>query len=309
MRLQWTVVMGTGIISVTLALAHEDTISWILLALAGAAWIVLLVNASRALASRGRGRLTTAGETSALAAVPASAVLGSRLLIGGATGVAAALLVLAAAMWVALTGRQVGHARLPRTGAVFMVAVAPYSLAVLAAALGGARGRSWLAVIAFALCLLGIALYLVALARFDLAELRTGRGEHWVAGGAVAICALALAEISLAVPGSALSSAAPVLHTAAVVSWAVGIVWLVVLVAFELAAPRLGYDAHRWSTVFPVGMYGAASFETGRAANLSALVNFADVWAWVGVAVWLAVSLGALRTASSSRGRAPATPA
>ncbi len=305
MKLPWTVVMGTGIVSVTLALAHEDVLSWILFGIAGATWAVLVLVAARGFLNRGRGPFPAASDTSSLAAVAATAVLGSRLLIGGADALAAALLILAAAEWFVLAAIQARAGRLPHTGSVFIVAVAPYSLAVLAAALGVGRGRPWLAVVAFVLSLLGVVLYVVALARFELAELRHGRGDHWVAGGAVAICALALAEISQAVQGTELSATAPALHTAAVVSWGIGIGWLIVLVVFELAAPRAAYDAHRWSTVFPAGMYGACSFAVGRAANVSALVDFGDVWVWVAVAVWIAVALGTLRHAWTRR-RQPA---
>ena len=35
------------------------------------------------------------------------------------------------------------------------------------------------------------------------------------------------------------------------------ILWLPVLLLAEILRPRLHYDVRRWSTVFPVGTYGA----------------------------------------------------
>jgi tellurite resistance protein TehA-like permease len=76
-----------------------------------------------------------------------------------------------------------------------------------------------------------------------------------------------------------------------------------VLVAGELAPPRRGFDARRWSTVFPVGMYAAMSRAVGDTAHAPAIVAFARAWTWVAVAVW-----GLVVLASVSRGvraRAP----
>jgi tellurite resistance protein TehA-like permease len=57
----------------------------------------------------------------------------------------------------------------------------------------------------------------------------------------------------------------------------------------------LGYDVRRWSTVFPVGMYAACSFLVGAAADAPAITDFARVWVWVGVVVWVVVFAAKLR--------------
>ena len=67
-----------------------------------------------------------------------------------------------------------------------------------------------------------------------------------------------------------------------------------VLLAAELLRPRLRYDVRRWSTVFPVGMYGACSFVVGAAAGAPGVADFARIWVWAGVAVWLSVFLAML---------------
>ena len=66
------------------------------------------------------------------------------------------------------------------------------------------------------------------------------------------------------------------------------------LLAAEVLRPRLRYDVRRWSTVFPVGMYAACSFVVGAAARAPGIADFARIWVWVGVAVWLSVFLAML---------------
>jgi hypothetical protein len=63
----------------------------------------------------------------------------------------------------------------------------------------------------------------------------------------------------------------------------------------------------RWSTVFPVGMYAACSFIVGAAAHAPGITDFARVWVWAGVAVWLPVFLAMLgRGRQLVRGEDPA---
>ena len=63
------------------------------------------------------------------------------------------------------------------------------------------------------------------------------------------------------------------------------------------AIPPAAGHARRWSTVFPVGMYAACSFAVGAAAHASGITEFARIWVWVGLAVWLAVFGGMLARA------------
>jgi tellurite resistance protein TehA-like permease len=181
-----------------------------------------------------------------------------------------------------------------------MLTVAPQSLAALAAAVAASTHAPALLWIALGACLLGIAAYPFVLAHFDLRELRVGAGDQWVAGGAVAISSLALGQ--LAAGTSRLRFAALVVHAlraAALVSWSVGVAWLVLLIAAEAASPRLHFDERRWSTMFPVGMYAASSFEVGRVAHVGGIVAFAGVWTWVALGVWLLTAAGSLARARS----------
>jgi tellurite resistance protein TehA-like permease len=73
------VVMGTGIVSIGLSLDGRETLSRILLVIAGLAWIALAsLLASRVLGDRERVR-NEARSPAALAGVAGTAVLGTRL--------------------------------------------------------------------------------------------------------------------------------------------------------------------------------------------------------------------------------------
>ena len=141
----------------------------------------------------------------------------------------------------------------------------------------------------------GLAFYAFAIRSFDVQQLAVGRGDHWITGGALAISTLAAGRITLAARSlHTLSGLAETLKFTSLSLWALTIAWLPVLLATELLRPRLRYDVRRWSTVFPVGMYGACSFVVGAAAGARGVADFARVWVWVGVAVWLSVFLAML---------------
>jgi tellurite resistance protein TehA-like permease len=134
------------------------------------------------------------------------------------------------------------------------------------------------------------------LARFDFRQLLVGHGDHWVAGGALAIATLACGKAKEAAAGlAALHGLAGPLGWAALVLWIAAVLWLPALVICELVAPRLHYDVRRWSTVFPVGMYAACSFEVGAVRSIDGLVDFARAWVWVAVVLWAVVFAALLR--------------
>ena len=70
------------------------------------------------------------------------------------------------------------------------------------------------------------------------------------------------------------------------------VLWLVALVGSEIVSPRLRYAHERWSTVFPVGMYAVCSHQVATAAGVGVIHDFASVWSWISVAVWLAAFAG-----------------
>ncbi|HEX5448732.1 MAG TPA: hypothetical protein VFW85_01580 [Gaiellaceae bacterium] len=279
------VTMATGIVSVGFALDGEVFLSRALLVLAGVAWIGLVL-----LLARGRrfGRPTV----SLLTCVAGTDVLGARLAQLGWHREAAVLLAVGALLWVRLVPSIVARRRLPATGSSFLLVVATESLAVLAAAIAG--GRSWLWVTAIVCGAAGLVLYLMVVSAFEVRELLGGRGDHWIAGGALAIAALACARV--AIDGHATG-----LDTPALAIWAAAGAWLVALLVGEVTAPRPGYDAARWATVFPLGMYAVCSFAVAKAAGIGALADFARVWIWVAFAAWLAAAAGLLKRRVAAR--------
>jgi len=169
-----------------------------------------------------------------------------------------------------------------------VLTVSTESLTVLSAALAASEHAHWPLDAAFAPFLLGLAFYAFVISRFDLRQPAVGRGGHWITGGALALSTLAAGRITLAAKAlHQLSGISGTLKVVSLVLWGLTIAWLPVLLAAEVLRPRLHYDVRRWSTVFPVGMYAACSFVVGVVATAPAITDFARIWVWVGVAVWL----------------------
>jgi tellurite resistance protein TehA-like permease len=290
------VVMGTGIVSINLTLGGHETLSRVLLVLAAAAWVGLgLVLAGRALIDRTRVR-REAASPAALTGVAGTAVLGSRLALLGWHRVGAALLVVALCLWLLLVPSVLRHWVTPTVGVSFVLDVSTDSLAVLAAILAAAEEIPLLAIASLVTIGLGLAIYVFVLSRFDVRQLVVGHGDHWVAGGALAIATLACGKAAQATQAiGSLHGLSDGLGRTALALWAAAMLWLPVLVVCELVAPRLGYDARRWSTVFPVGMYAACSFTVGEVEDIGGLVDFARVWTWVAFSLWLVVLVALIR--------------
>ena len=292
--------MGTAIVAIGLSLDGQETLSRALLAVAAALWLgYLAVAAERAMRVRSR-LLSDAASPGALTVVAATAVLGSGALRLGWELPAFAALAAAACAWAVLVPRVLRAWERPTAGASFVRVVATESLAVLAANAAIAEHDVPLALAGLALLALGLAAYAFVLASFDLRQLRTGRGDHWVAGGALAIATVACdrtAAASAALP--ALPPLQEPLADAAVVLWVAAALWLPMMLAAELRAPRPGFNARRWSTVFPLGMYAICSFRTGEATSFGGPAALARVWIWAALAVWLLVAAGMVRRGRS----------
>ncbi|MFE0451373.1 tellurite resistance/C4-dicarboxylate transporter family protein [Streptomyces sp. NPDC058914] len=302
-------VMATGILSIALHLAGYEELSRIALAATVAAWVALAADfVVRLLWMRERWR-AEAGTPAALTAVAATAVLGVRISALGPQPLAVALLALAAVLWPLLLTDVVRHWTRRMSGTVFLCCVATQALAVLGATLARAEGEAWLARAALVLFWLGLVLYCLALARFDVRQVAEGAGDHWVAGGALAISALASAKL-LAAEGGGLylwnQDDYGVLHTMTVALLALTLGWYAVLLFAEVLWPRPRYDVRRWATVFPMGMAAAATLSVGAAIDVPWLDGPGEVLLWMAVAAWLAVAAGAVLAARASvRSRAP----
>lgn len=290
-------VMGTGIVSIAFKLGGVAAVSlpllWIAVALLGA----LVIAAALAGAAESRDAARASPQAPTLVAAPC--VVGSRLTLGGAPGAGAALLAIAAALAVAIW--PIPATRSDRTGSAFLAAVAAFALSALASLVAAGYDAPWLVVPALALVLSGGLLYADAVRRFDRREHLVGTGDHWIAGGAMALAALAIALAREAVGSGALGGLAGPLGTLDWVLWALAIARLVVLVAVEAIRPRGWTDPRRWASVFPLGMYSAASFAVGTIEHAGGLASFAGAWKWVALAAWSLAVLGSLRSMPADR--------
>src|SRR4051812_28677373 len=95
----WTIVMSFGVVSIDLYTAHRPALSAITLWFAAAVWLLLVVVLAAPLAYRRDVFRRDAGSPVVLAAVAATAVLGTRLAAEDHRVVAAVLLVTAAVGW------------------------------------------------------------------------------------------------------------------------------------------------------------------------------------------------------------------
>jgi Voltage-dependent anion channel len=287
------VVMGTGIVSVSLLLDDRHLLSAILLVIDAIIWLVLVLLLP-ARARRDRQRfLVDIRHPTALTSIAGTEVLGTRLTLAGWDWAGVGLLVMGTVLWVGLVPHVLRHWQTPTIGASFILTVATESLALLAATLAFSERANWLLYAALVPFGLGLGFYAFVLSRFDFHQLLVGIGDHWVTGGALAISTVAAGRIAL-VAGrtTTLGGGRGAMKTISLVLWCVTMVWLPALIAAELLRPRPTYNLRRWSTVFPVGMYAACSFVVGTLTGISGIVDFARVWLWVALAVWLVVFAG-----------------
>ncbi|MET8942221.1 tellurite resistance/C4-dicarboxylate transporter family protein [Streptomyces sp. NPDC004542] len=288
-------VMATGIVSVALQQAGRAVLSQAALGLACAAWLGFAAGFALWLLRERRAAPTP----SALTAVAATAVLGTRFALLGRQVLAGALLALAVALWPVLLVHVLRRWERRMPGAVFLGCVATESIAALGAVLARATATAWLAHLALVLFWLGLVFYGLAAARFDPRQLLEGAGDQWIVGGALAVSALAGARLV------AVGSTRPylwsgddqgVLRAVTAALLVLDGAWYAVLLVAEAVRPRPGYDVRRWSTVFPMGMTAAATLSAGTALGIPWLRGPGVVLVWVSVAAWLAVAVGAVRS-------------
>jgi tellurite resistance protein TehA-like permease len=294
----WTVVMGTGIVSIGLYSDHQLVLSAITVWFAAVIWLLLAVVTGARLVCQRDWFAREARSPALLTAVAGTAVLGTRLAVQDYRAAAAVLLAVSGAGWALLLPPVLRHWKTPTAGMSFVPGVASDGLAVLGATLATAYRAGWLLSAAVLALFLGLGFYLLTVVRFDVGELFAGHGDQWVAGGALAISALAAGKITEA--ASALgrfTGLHQVLETGTLVLWCLAMLWLFPLITGEVLRPRLSYGAGRWATVFPLGMYAVCSAVTGQVTGITGIASFGRVWIWVAFAVCLVVLAGLCRQA------------
>ena len=266
-------VMGTAIVSIALSLDGQETLSLVTLAIAAVIWVTLAMMLPLR-AARDPARFRSDARTpAALTAAVATAVLGTRLTLLGWAWAGVAMLVIAFVVWLALIGPVLAAWKSPTVGVSLLLAVTPESIAVLAATLAAREHARWLLIAAVVPLGLGLGLYVFVISRFDFHQLAVGRGDHWITGGALGISALAAARIDAGAKALGIVGGRGALEAIAIGLWVLTMLWLIVLLFAEARWPRLRYDARRWSTVFPVGMYAASSFTVGVVVPVGAITS------------------------------------
>lgn len=314
----FALVMASGIISIGMRLRGFQALSAILLAIAAAAFVVLLVLFVARLArywpavaeefkdpQRGFGFFTVVAGTN---------VLGTRLGLSGLTSVTAGLLVFSGLLWVVLGyvvpwTAVLGRAERPviksANGTWFIWVVASQSVATAAATVEQAAGvgQRELALLAVASWSIGVCLYLgvgiVVTIRMLVYQFRPEdlRPPYWVSMGALAITVLAAARIVQMEDAPMVSATRGLIAGGAVVLWAFAS-WLYPVLAAAgwwrhvYHRVPLRYEATLWSIIFPLGMYAVASIYLGDVDELPVVHLIGAIALWVAFGAWLAVLVG-----------------
>lgn len=305
-------VMATGIVSVGMAQQDLRVLSFVLLIIAGAAWLLLMVAlVLRMVFYRDRiiadlhdprlafGFFTLIAGTDVLAVRLAQEhhnVSVALLAFATVTG-----LVLGYAVpWAAVLSREQRPVLSDANGTWFIWVVASQSVATAAASIEPAVtvGQAELAVLAVLAWSVGIVLYgacavMVAL-RLMLYPLSPAdlNPPYWVSMGAMAITVVAGAKVVEMTSTPIVEATGGLIAGLAVLCWAWA-TWLIP-VLFAVGVWRhwvhripLRYEATWWSIVFPLGMYAVAGMYLGRADALPIVERIGAWWLWVAVAAWL----------------------
>lgn len=254
--------------------------------------------------------------------VAASNVLANRLAAAGLHWPALALWAVGTIGWVVLGyGIPLGLIANARRrsgldqfdGTWFIWAVGTQSVSVAATSLAAFGPTTFLVDLASVFWAVGLLQYLL-MAPLGLARLLLRPVSptdlvpaYWVFMGAGAITVLAGAELlalpdtqDLLVPRSVLTGTVMVLW--AFCTWLIPLLLALGLWRYVLRRVPLGYETRLWSMVFPLGMYGVASYQLGRANNTPWLADVGRVETWIAAAVWILTFLAMLASARRTRG-------
>ncbi len=145
------------------------------------------------------------------------------------------------------------------------------------------REATRLAFVCLAAFTLGLVLYLIVMTMvflrwtFQPLEPTEADPPAWIAAGAVAITVLAGSNLLLAAETfDRVDRLAPFLEGCVVLAWATATFWFPVMVAIGVwrhivRRMPLRYHPSYWAMVFPLGMYGAATYRMRAAIELEAL--------------------------------------
>lgn len=319
----FALVMATGIVAIG---AKQQKITWLAEALyliAAVAYIVLAVLVITRLTLYTKqlvADLTSHGKGFAfLTTVAATNVLGSATaLIHGRWGITRGLWWCSVVLWIVLiyTALIAVVLRNPKpdmgagiNGTWFLLTVSTESVAVLGALLLGRSDDDLLAFTCIAAFTLGLVLYLIVVTmvflRWTFKPLEPTEADPpaWIAAGAVAITVLAGSNLLAARAVSPrIERLAPLIEGLVMVAWSTATFWFPIMIALGIwrhivRRVPLRYHPSYWSLVFPLGMYGVASYKMRSVVSLSELGWLPKVTLAVALIAWATTFVGLISQA------------
>ncbi|MET1001933.1 MAG: tellurite resistance/C4-dicarboxylate transporter family protein [Acidimicrobiia bacterium] len=318
----FALVMATGIIAIG---ADQQEISWLadaLYVIAAIAYVVLAVLVVARLVLF--PRLLLADLTSHAKGFAFLTIVAGTNVLGGASATIHGWWGLARGMWwcsvvlwtvlvyttlIAVVLRRGKPGIAAVNGTWFLLTVSVESIAVVGALLLSRDRSDALAFACLAAFTLGVVLYLIVMtlvfSRWTLHPLDPTEVDPpaWIAAGAVAITVLAGSTLLLARETSPrIERLEPFLEGVVILAWATATFWFPLMIAIGvwrhvIERVPLRYSPAYWSLVFPLGMYGAATFRMRAAIDLQELGWLAKLMLVVAAAAWTLTFAGLVFTA------------
>lgn len=331
----FALVMATGIIAVGAAQQDLDWLAQALYAVAAVGYVALIVLSALRIVrfpKRFAGDLTSHAKGFAfLTAVAASNVLGGASgIIHGWWDLAWVLWGISIGLWVILLYATLIAVvlRAPKpglgvgiNGTWFLLTVSTESIAVLGALLLVRHPDDTFAFALVCAFALGIVMYLIVMTmvflRWTFQELEPTEADPpaWIAAGAVAITVLAGSNLLGATAVSPrIDRLTPFLEGMVTLAWATATFWFPLMIAIGVwrhIARRvpLRYHPSYWALVFPLGMYGAATFSMRNVLRIETLEWVPEIALVVALTAWAATAVGLVHlgatTLAARRSRTP----
>ena len=203
-------------------------------------------------------------------------------------------------------------------GSWFLLTVSTQSIAVVAGLFLTRTDSDTLAFTAIAAFALGVVLYLIVMTmvflRWTFHPLDPTEADPpaWIAAGAAAITVLAGSNILLAADQAPdrVARLAPFLEGLVVTAWATATFWFPLMIAIGIwrhlvRRVPLRYHPSYWAMVFPLGMYGAATYRMNAAIDFGALAWLPKIELVVALCAWTVTFVGLARHLAASRRTTP----